>query len=91
MSFASERASRRGAIRIDDVVKFYEADGARMLAVDRCSFDLPAGEFCVACYTGKYPSPVESEMDKFIMEQHRARTRRPVSDLVHDDTQRRLL
>ena len=32
---------------------------------------LPANEFCTACYTGNYPSPVESEMDKFIMEQHR--------------------
>jgi hypothetical protein len=30
-------------------------------------------------------------MDKFIMEQRRAKFRRPVSDLVHDDTQRSLL
>ena len=30
-------------------------------------------------------------MDKFVMEQRRARYHRPVSDLVHDDTQRRLL
>jgi hypothetical protein len=30
-------------------------------------------------------------MDKFAMEQRRTRYRRPVSDLVHDDTQRRLL
>ena len=52
---------------------------------------LPANEFCTACYTGNYPSPVESEMDKFIMEQRRTRYRQTVSDLVHDDTQRRLL
>jgi hypothetical protein len=52
---------------------------------------LSANEFCTACYTGSYPSPVGSEMDKFIMEQHRNRYRRPVSDLVLDDTQRRLL
>ena len=52
---------------------------------------LPANEFCTACYTGNYPTPVESEMDKFVMEQHRTRAHRPVSDLVHDDTQRRLL
>jgi amidophosphoribosyltransferase len=52
---------------------------------------LPANEFCTACYTGHYPSPVETEMDKFIMEQNRTRYRRPISDLVHDDTQRRLL
>ena len=47
--------------------------------------------FCTACYTGDYPCPVEAEMDKFIMEQRRNRVRRPVSDLVHEDTQRRLL
>ena len=52
---------------------------------------LPANEFCTACYTGQYPSPVETEMDKFAMEQRRTRYRRPVSDLVHDDTQRSLL
>jgi amidophosphoribosyltransferase len=52
---------------------------------------LPANEFCTACYTGNYPTPVESDMDKFVMEQHRNRSHRPVSDLVHDDTQRRLL
>jgi amidophosphoribosyltransferase len=52
---------------------------------------LPASEFCTACYTGQYPSPVESEMDKFVMEQARSRSRRPLSELVHDDSQRRLL
>jgi amidophosphoribosyltransferase len=52
---------------------------------------LPASEFCTACYTGQYPSPVEPEIDKFIMEQRRSRSRRPVSDLIHDDSQRRLL
>jgi hypothetical protein len=30
-------------------------------------------------------------MDKFVMEQRRTRHHRPVSDLVHDDTQRHLL
>jgi len=52
---------------------------------------LPAAEFCAACYTGKYPSAVDSEMDKFIMEQRRTRARHSVADLVQDDTQRRLL
>jgi len=52
---------------------------------------LPASEFCCACYTGKYPLPVGSDLDKFSMEQRRRGYRATVSDLVHDDTQRSLL
>jgi amidophosphoribosyltransferase len=52
---------------------------------------LPANEFCTACYTGHYPSPVESEHDKLAMEQRRTRYRRSVGDLVSDTTQRHLL
>jgi NitT/TauT family transport system ATP-binding protein len=38
----------RGAIRIEDAVKVYDRDGsARLLAVDRCSFDIAAGEICM--------------------------------------------
>jgi NitT/TauT family transport system ATP-binding protein len=36
-----------GAIRIDDVVKVYDPDGAAILAVDHCSLDIPAGEICM--------------------------------------------
>lgn len=37
----------RGAIRIDDVVKIYDPDGAAVIAVDHCSIDIPAGEICM--------------------------------------------
>jgi amidophosphoribosyltransferase len=32
-------------------------------------------EFCLACFTGNYPLPVDPELDKFIMEKrgHRAK------------------
>ena len=78
---------------LEQIRNFLGADSLGYLSLDGmiAATGLPANEFCVACYTGNYPSPVESEMDKFIMEQHRARCRRPVSDLVHDDTQRQLL
>jgi len=52
---------------------------------------LPANEFCTACYTGNYPSPVESEHDKLEMEQHRSRYRRSVAELVAEDNQAKLL
>jgi amidophosphoribosyltransferase len=78
---------------LDQIRDFLGADSLGYLSLDGMirATGLPASEFCTACYTGKYPSPVESEMDKFVMEQHRARSRTTVADLVHDDTQRRLL
>ncbi len=78
---------------LEQIRDFLGADSLGYLTLEGmiAATGLPATEFCTACYTGNYPSPVESEMDKFIMEQRRSRYRRPVSDLVHDDTQRRLL
>jgi amidophosphoribosyltransferase len=77
----------------EQIREFLGADSLGYLSLDGmiASTGLPANEFCAACYTGQYPSPVESEMDKFVMEQRRTRYRRPVSDLVHDDTQQSLL
>jgi NitT/TauT family transport system ATP-binding protein len=37
----------KGAIRIDDVVKTYDPDGAAVMAVDHCSLDIAAGEICM--------------------------------------------
>ena len=77
----------------EQIREFLGADSLGYLSLDGmiASTGLPANEFCTACYTGNYPSPVESEHDKFVMEQRRTKYRRPVSDLVHDDTQRPLL
>jgi NitT/TauT family transport system ATP-binding protein len=36
-----------GAIRIEDVVKVYDPDGAAVMAVDHCSLDIKAGEICM--------------------------------------------
>ncbi|HVW29618.1 MAG TPA: ABC transporter ATP-binding protein [Polyangiaceae bacterium] len=37
----------RGAIKIDQAVKFYGSGGSRVLAVDHCSLDIAAGEICM--------------------------------------------
>jgi len=77
----------------EQIRDFLGADSLGYLSLESmvAATGLPAHEFCTACYTGNYPSPVESEMDKFIMEQRHTRYRQTVSDLVHDDTQRKLL
>jgi len=40
-------ANERGRISIRNVTKVYDPDGARVLAVDNCSMEIEAGEFCV--------------------------------------------
>lgn len=53
MSAVSQRAgvarhtAIEGAIRIEDVVKIYDPDGASVMAVDHCSLDIPGGEICM--------------------------------------------
>ena len=39
--------SRRGKLSIQNVSKVYDPDGAKVLAVDDCSMEIAAGEFCV--------------------------------------------
>ena len=43
----ASKAATQGAIRIEDVVKIYDPDGAAVMAVDHCSLDIPAGEICM--------------------------------------------
>jgi NitT/TauT family transport system ATP-binding protein len=46
-SRANLAAAAQGSIRIDDVVKVYDPDGAAVMAVDHCSLDIGAGEICM--------------------------------------------
>jgi amidophosphoribosyltransferase len=36
---------------------------------------LPMNEFCLACFNGQYPVPIDRELDKFIIERRSARSR----------------
>jgi NitT/TauT family transport system ATP-binding protein len=36
-----------GSIRIEDVVKIYDPEGAAVKAVDHCTLDIPGGEICM--------------------------------------------
>lgn len=46
-SAVSKKTTSQGAIRIEDVVKIYDPEGAAVMAVDHCSLDIPAGEICM--------------------------------------------
>jgi NitT/TauT family transport system ATP-binding protein len=43
----SEAKTARGRISIRNVTKVYDPDGVNVLAVDNCSMEIAAGEFCV--------------------------------------------
>jgi len=36
---------------------------------------LPMNEFCLACFNGQYPVPIDRDLDKFIIERRSARSR----------------
>lgn len=41
------RPPTQGAIRIEDVVKIYDPDGAAVMAVDHCTLNIGGGEICM--------------------------------------------
>lgn len=47
METKMNKQATKGAIKINDVVKIYDPDGAAVMAVDHCSIDIPAGEICM--------------------------------------------
>lgn len=47
MNSANASSNGRGQISIRNVSKIYDPDGAKVLAVDDCSMEIAAGEFCV--------------------------------------------
>lgn len=44
---AEAKVPLKGNVRIDDVVKVYDPDGAAVLAIDHCNLNIPAGEICM--------------------------------------------
>ena len=44
---------------------------------------LPKNEFCLACFNGEYPVPIDRELDKFIIERRSARSRSLSEPVAH--------
>jgi len=55
---------------IPEIRDFIGADSLGYLSVEGLikSVDLPRDKFCLACFTGEYPIPVQVEMDKLALE-----------------------
>lgn len=55
---------------VDEIRDFIGADSLGYLSIDGLikAVDLPKDIFCLACFTGDYPIPVQLEMDKLALE-----------------------
>jgi len=67
--------ARRGELiaarlTVPEIAEFIEADSLGYLGLENMmeAIGLPADEFCLACFTGDYPVPVQLELDKFSLE-----------------------
>jgi amidophosphoribosyltransferase len=72
--FGVDMATRRELIAaqksIPEICEFIGADTLGYLSIDGLikAVDLPRDNFCLACFTGDYPIPVQLEMDKLALE-----------------------
>ncbi len=57
---------------VPEIAKSIGANSLGYLSIDGLinAVDLPRESFCLACFTGDYPVPVQLEMDKLAMETH---------------------
>ena len=84
--FGVDMATRRELIAaqktIQEICEFIGADSLGYLSIDGLikAVDLPRQNFCLACFTGDYPIPVQLEMDKLALETMSASRQNSVCD-----------
>ena len=72
--FGIDMATRQELIAaqksVDEIRDWIGADSLGYLSIDGLieAIDLPGDMFCLACFTGDYPIPIQLEMDKFVLE-----------------------
>ena len=62
---------------MEEIAKYLGVDSLGYLDVEGMvrATGRPGNEFCLACFTGEYPLPVDPALDKFIMEKREARAK----------------
>jgi amidophosphoribosyltransferase len=60
---------------LDEIREYLGADSIGYLDTDSMvrATGQPAGNFCMACFNGEYPVPVDPKLDKYIMERRQSR------------------
>jgi amidophosphoribosyltransferase len=70
---------------MEEIAKYLGVDSLGYLSVEGMvrATGKPINEFCLACFTGNYPLPVDPALDKFIMEKREARAKALVEQERH--------
>ena len=55
---------------VEEIRRHIGADSLDYLSIERLmrAVEQPRGSFCIACFTGEYPMPVQLQMDKLVFE-----------------------
>jgi amidophosphoribosyltransferase len=71
--------------KMDEMAEYLGVDSIGYLDIDGMvrATGLPMNEFCLACFNGQYPVPIDRELDKFIIERRSARSRALSEPAVH--------
>lgn len=86
--FGVDMATRRELIAaqktIPEICEFIGADSLGYLSIDGLveAVALPRNNFCLACFTGDYPVPVQLEMDKLALETMAVGRQKNVCDAI---------
>ena len=75
IDFPNRKELMATRLTLEEIRDFIGADSLGYLSLDGMitATGMPTNEFCAACYTGHYPSPVDAEHEKLSMEQRRSR------------------
>jgi amidophosphoribosyltransferase len=62
-------------VSVEEIERFVGADSLGYLSVDGLlrAVAMPRSSFCLACFTGEYPVPVQLDFDKLVLETEAAR------------------
>src|ERR1700731_4063052 len=71
--------------KMDEMADYLGVDSIGYLDIDGMvrATGLPMNEFCLACFNGQYPVPIDQELDKFIIERRSARSRALSEPVAH--------
>jgi len=71
----------------EEIIRYLGVDSVGYLDLEGMvrATGLSKNEFCLACFNAQYPVPIDPELDKFIIERRKARSRLLSDSIVHPE------
>jgi len=71
----------------EEIIRYLGVDSVGYLDLEGMvrATGLSKNEFCLACFNGQYPVPIDPELDKFIIERRKARSRLLSDSVSHPE------